>query len=106
MKVRLNRPGDEEGDGGRQKSQSEDRSHTLPPHLSGEVEDSEPGDKSLVPVYSLSALALTSSKLGAHSLRALLSDVNSGIKFTACKQRILFLLNMNNLLALFTYFGA
>lgn len=68
MKIRLNRPGDDEGDGGRQKSQSEDRSHTLPPQLSGEPEDSEPGDKSLVPGDSLSALALTSSKLGAHSV--------------------------------------
>lgn len=106
MKRRQNRPGDEEGDGGRQKSQSGDRSHMLPPQLSGELEDSEPGDKSLVPGDNLSALALTSSKLGAHSVWALLSDVNSGIKFTVCKQRILFLLNMNNFQALFTYFGA
>lgn len=57
----MNRPGDEDGDGGRQKSQSEDRSHTLPPQLRGELEDSEPGDRSLDPEESLSAPAVTSS---------------------------------------------
>lgn len=51
----MNRPGDEDGDGGRQKSQSDDRSHTLPPQLSGELEDSEPGDRSLDPEESLSS---------------------------------------------------
>lgn len=57
----MNRPGDEDGDGGRQKSQSEDRSPTLPPQLSGELEDGEPGVRSLDPGESLSAPAVTSS---------------------------------------------
>lgn len=57
----MNGPGEEEGEGGRQKSQSEDRSHTLPPQLSGELEDSDPCDNSLDPGDSLSAPALTSS---------------------------------------------
>lgn len=57
----MNRPGDEEGDGGRQKSQSEDRSQTLPVELSGELEDSEPGDRSRDPGESLSASAVTST---------------------------------------------
>lgn len=61
MKVCVNAPGDDEGDGGRQKSQSELRSHTLPPQLSGEPEDSEPGDNILEPDASLSSPALTSS---------------------------------------------
>lgn len=55
------RPGDEEGDGGRQKSQSEDLSHTLPPQLSGELEDKDPGDRSLDPEESASAPAAPSS---------------------------------------------
>ncbi|CAG5896932.1 unnamed protein product, partial [Menidia menidia] len=45
-------PGEEEGDGGRQKSQSDDRSHTLPPQLSGEQEDSDPGDRRLDPAVT------------------------------------------------------
>ncbi len=61
MKTHLNGPGEEEGDGGRQKSQSEDRSHTLPSQLSGELEGSDPGDSSLDPGDSLSAPELTSS---------------------------------------------
>lgn len=70
MKIYPNRPGEEEGDGGRQKSQSGVRSHTLPPQLSGELEDSEPGDNILDPGVSLSSPALTSSfgsKLDAKS---------------------------------------
>lgn len=50
--------GEEDGDGGRQKSQSGERSHTLPAQLSGELEDKVPGDCRLDPGDSLSALAL------------------------------------------------
>lgn len=56
-----NRPGEDEGDGGRQKSQSEDRSQALPPQLSGELEDRDLGDLSRDPGDSLSAPVLTSS---------------------------------------------
>lgn len=61
MKADSNEPGEEDGDGGRQKSQSEGRSHTLPPQLSGELEDNLPRDCRLDPGDSLSALALMSS---------------------------------------------
>lgn len=87
MKISLSRPGEEEGDGGRQKSQSEDRSHTLPLQLSGELDDSDPGDNSLDPGDSLSAPELTSSfgsKLDTNSARDLLSNDNSGMKLTDC----------------------
>lgn len=52
MEISVDRPGEEEGDGGRQKSQSEDRSQ-----LSGELEESDPGDSSALP-------SSCSSKLG------------------------------------------
>lgn len=54
-------PGEEEGDGGLQKSQSEDGSHPVPLQLSGELEDSDPGDRWLDPGDPRSAPPLTSS---------------------------------------------
>lgn len=75
MKAHLCRPGEEEGDGGRQKSQSEDRSHRLPPQLSGELEDSDPGDWSLEAGDILSSPAFTSS---SNSARDLVSNDNGG----------------------------
>lgn len=61
MKIKVRKPGEEEGDGGRQKSQSDDRSHTLPPLLSGELDVSDLGDSKRDSGDSLSAPALTSS---------------------------------------------
>lgn len=88
MKIYPNRPGEEEGDGGRQKSQSEDRSHTLPPQLSGELEDSDPGESSLDPGDSLSAPAFTSScgsKVDSNSAWDFVSDDNREIKLNECR---------------------
>lgn len=61
IKECLDVPGEDEGEGGRQKSQSELWSQTLPQQLSGELEDSEPGDNILVPGTSFSSPPLTSS---------------------------------------------
>lgn len=51
----MSRPGEEEGDGGRQKSQSGARSHAPPVQLRGDPEDTEPGDRSREPGDRLSA---------------------------------------------------
>lgn len=93
METHLNRPGEEEGDGGRQKSQSEDRSHTLPPQLTGELEDSEPGDCSLDAGDILSSAALASSgdsKLDSNSARDLVS--NDG---RAEQSKLVFVVNLS-----------
>lgn len=81
METCLNRPGDEEGDGGRQKSQSGDRSHALPPQLSGEPEERDPRDGSPGAGDILSSEALTSScesKVDSNSARDLVSSDRKG----------------------------
>lgn len=69
----ISEPGEEEGDGGRQKSQSGDLSR-----LSGEPEDSDPGDCSLDPGDSRSAVrtCLWASELVPNSPSDLVSDDN------------------------------